>query len=219
MRKIIRKFLDLIPSETAVAVLSGPLKGLRWVKGSGVNGYWVGTYERKEAKKFAGMVSANDVVFDVGAQAGYYSLIAARKGAKVYAFEPLRENLEILKRNIALNNLSVKIYPYAVSDKSGPVLFGRKEGESLLMARIGEGQETKCVTLDEIIKKESLRPTIIKIDAEGYEDNVLTGARRFIEKYHPKLMVATTGITSVDLIKNLGYSEISILSDNSIFAE
>lgn len=216
---IIRRILNIIPQKAVVFILSGPLRGMRWVKGSGVNGYWIGTYEKGEAEKFSGMISKNDVVFDVGAQAGYYSLIAARKGAKVFAFEPLEENIKNLEKNAKLNNLNIKIFPYAVSDKSGTVLFGKVIGGSPLEARIGQGKEISCVTLDEIIEKESLLPSVIKIDAEGYEDNVLIGGGKFIRKCHPKLMVATTGETSVDLVKSLGYSKINIINNNSIFAE
>jgi hypothetical protein len=55
--KIPRLPLSLIPRETEVRVLRGPLRGMRWIKGAGPNAYWFGTYEVARIRAFANMVT------------------------------------------------------------------------------------------------------------------------------------------------------------------
>lgn len=71
--------LRALPPGAVVPVLQGPGRGMRWVVGSSVHGCWVGCYEQEKVRLFAKTVRAGDVVYDVGANAGYYSLVAARR--------------------------------------------------------------------------------------------------------------------------------------------
>jgi predicted methyltransferase len=68
-----------IVSPTAVArILMGPNRGLKWVVGAGNHSCWLGTYERVIAKSIAARVKPGMTVFDVGAHAGYYTLMLSR---------------------------------------------------------------------------------------------------------------------------------------------
>lgn len=121
--KFLRKTLDLIPNGSEVRILRGPLRGKKWIKGAGVNSYWLGSYENEKVKIFKKFVKKGRVVFDIGANVGYYSLLAANlvgPSGKVFAFEPLRSNFEHLKKNADINFYR-NIFPFevAVSDKSG----------------------------------------------------------------------------------------------------
>ena len=99
--KVLRKILKIIPPNFVLPILQGRLRGKKWVIGSGVFGYWLGTYEFEKQKLFTKTVKKGDIVFDVGAQAGFYSLLAAEligEKGKVFAFEPMPDNISYLKK-------------------------------------------------------------------------------------------------------------------------
>jgi len=187
--KILRRILKIIPSNWALPILQGELKGKRWVIGSGVFGYWLGTYELDRQKLFKKAVKEGDIIFDIGAQAGFYSLLAAElagEKGKIFSFEPFPENVAYLKKNIGLNGYeNIFVVEAAVSDKSGVVYFER--GESNFTGKIGgSGLKIKSVSLDDLIEKGDLpEPDVLKIDVEGAELAVLKGASIVIKKCHP----------------------------------
>jgi hypothetical protein len=76
LAKILRLPLSLIPREAEVRILRGPLRGMKWIKGSGPNAYWFGTFEVARVRAFANRVTQGAVVYDVGANVGIYSLLA-----------------------------------------------------------------------------------------------------------------------------------------------
>src|SRR5579862_7724955 len=94
--KLLRAPLRLIPRSAVLPILQGPLRGKKWVVGSGNHGCWLGSYEHDKQSLFQKTVRTGDIVYDVGANAGFYSLLASvlvgEKG-QVYAFEPLPANL------------------------------------------------------------------------------------------------------------------------------
>ena len=75
--RLLRLPLALIPPALAMPVLQGPLRGYRWIVGSSNHGCWLGSYEYAKQRLFAQMVRSGDVVFDVGANVGFYTLLAA----------------------------------------------------------------------------------------------------------------------------------------------
>ena len=89
--RVMRLPLKIIPGNAVLPILQGPLRGARWVVGSGTHGCWLGTYELPKVELFAGTIQEGMTVFDIGAHAGYYSLIASRAvggAGHVVAFEP-----------------------------------------------------------------------------------------------------------------------------------
>lgn len=89
----------LIPREAQVRILRGPLGGRKWIVGAGPNSCWIGTYEVACLCALANAVTNGNVVCDIGANVGIYTLVASlRVGphGKVYAFEPLEQNLTYL---------------------------------------------------------------------------------------------------------------------------
>jgi len=146
-----------------------------------------GIYEPYEMKLFYNSISQGMTVMDIGANFGYYSLLAAKalKGyGEVYAFEPENEAFEMLKQNILLNNYQ-NIIPIrkGLSDKGGiSPLFVHER--NLGMHSIIQGKSTskridiETTTLDEFIREKG-RPvglSVLKIDTEGAEGLVLKGA-------------------------------------------
>lgn len=130
------------------------------------------------------LLQGKDLFVDIGANCGLYSLIAAKAGVSVLAVEPNRLNYLRLKQNIDHNGF-VNIQPHsiALSDKPGrATLYGGGEGASLLRNWGGMtntyAQEVEVDTLDNLLASRSgLVDILIKIDVEGHEPAVLSGAR------------------------------------------
>jgi FkbM family methyltransferase len=200
LSKILRWPFSLIPCEAEVRILRGPLRGKKWVKGSGPNAYWVGTYEVARVRAFVDALKPGDVVYDVGAHVGIYTLCASfGVGASgwVYTFEPLARNLRYLRRNVMLNHLqNCTILESAVCNQEGTLAFLADRCESS-MARLSLDGEISVpsTTLDLCVygEKQLKPPNIIKIDVEGAEFEVLKGATRAITMFHPKIFLEIHG--------------------------
>jgi FkbM family methyltransferase len=196
--KLLRLPLRLIPSEMSVPVLQGKLKGQRWIIGSQSHGCWLGSYEADKQVLFDEIVKADSVVYDIGANVGFYSLMAARRvgpSGKVYAFEPVPRNLMYLRKHLQLNHVSnVTVIEAAVSDRMGCTFFD--EGPLSVQGFISDkGQlEVETVSLDGLIEQGRLQdPDYLKIDVEGAEALVLSGGRAMLERARPVIFLATHG--------------------------
>lgn len=103
-RLLIKK---IIPKQAIVPILQGKLRGKRWIVCSYGPSCWLGIYEYEKRVLFEKLVKRGDIVFDIGAHVGFYTLLASElvgKNGKVLAFEPLPRNLSYLKRHLKLNN-------------------------------------------------------------------------------------------------------------------
>jgi FkbM family methyltransferase len=194
--KVLRLPLRLIPHRAVLPILQGPLRGRKWITGSGNHGYWLGSYEMDKCIRFAKAVPPGGVIFDLGGNVGYYTLISAIRAGergKVFVFEPLPRNLDFLKRHLALNRIgNVTVVEAAVSDRSGTVRF--EADSSTSKGRIGAGGtlEVKSISLDEWIDQGLLpAPDLLKIDIEGAELWALQGARRILAAAHPPIFLST----------------------------
>ncbi len=149
---------------------------------------------------FAGCSS---VFLDIGANTGFYSLLAAVANPKIksYAFEPLPFVIQILKENINLNYKEdqIVIIPKAVSSVSGKAAFyipkssdGLVETSASLSEKFKDSHEeileVEVTSLDDCVATSGFeRVDLIKIDVEGLEDQVLQGAMNLIQKHRPIL--------------------------------
>lgn len=145
---------------------------------------------------FVNIVSGN-VVIDAGANIGVFSLLAAQKGAKVYAFEPQQFFFDLLCKNIKLNNLSefVTCSQYALNKKSGKACLSVDNSNllasSLNIKRGNSFITVECITLDEWVNMNNLsRVDFIKADIEGAERLLLLGAKQTIRKFKPRLAIS-----------------------------
>ena len=195
--KLLRLPLRLIPKQAVFPILQGVLKGRKWIVGSGEHGYWLGWYEIGKRQAFEAAIPEGAVVYDIGANVGYYSLMAAVLAGPtghVYAFEPLPRNVDFLRRHVALNKMKdlITVLDVAVSDKSGEAAFDL--GASTSMGHIAETGEIKVkqVRLDDLIASGEIKPPdYMKIDVEGAEGEVLSGARTLLENHQPILFLDT----------------------------
>ncbi len=150
-------------------------------------------------------MSTEAIIFDIGANIGSMALNFARMapGGKVYAFEPTYYAFEKLKRNISLNPelaKRIRAVQLFVSDRSGPVhnieaysswkIDGSaQKPHPLHGGMIRNAAGVAAVTLDDFcIENQISRVDLIKIDTDGHELQVLTGARKTLGKYKPFLI-------------------------------
>lgn len=141
-------------------------------------------------------ISEGDNVFDCGANLGIFSILAASKGADVYAFEPIAGARKILRETLELNGFSdkVKIIPYALGDREETaefkVLDDTYVGSSMvLMNQTGHIEHSEVTTVDKFCEKNNLRVDFIKADIEGAERKMLAGAKHTLAKDSPKISI------------------------------
>jgi FkbM family methyltransferase len=196
--KLLRLPLKLLPGSMVLPILQGPLKGMRWIVGSGDHGYWLGSYELVFQKVFAANIQPGDIVLDIGAHVGFYTLLAARQVGKqghVHAFEPLPRNAEFIQRHIQINQLkNVSFRPLAISVSSGSVRFGGGISSSTGRITSTGDLEVESAALDDLLCNGVISPpSVMKIDVEGAEAAVLRGGKRLLEMHQPVIFLATHG--------------------------
>ncbi|MBZ0142414.1 MAG: FkbM family methyltransferase [Rhodocyclaceae bacterium] len=206
--------LRMIPSSARMRILNGPARGARWIAGAGPHGIWLGSYERPVQHALKAGLEVGGVFFDIGANAGFYTLLAARivgSTGRVVAFEPLPENVELLRRHVALNALeNVEIRAEAITDTSGRARFARS-GSRFTSHLEAEGDfDVPTTSIDSLVGSGAIPPpTVIKMDIEGGETRALAGARRTLMNCGPALILATHGETILAecrrLLEECGY--------------
>lgn len=77
--KLLRLSLRLVPPGTIVPILSGGLRGKKWIVGSSIHGCWLGTYEYEKQVIFSNSVSPKSTGFDIGGNVGFYTLLASKR--------------------------------------------------------------------------------------------------------------------------------------------
>lgn len=121
------------------------------------------------------------VVVDLGANIGAFSLLAAKKGAIVYAVEPEPHNLEALKRNIEINKIEndIIVCPYAISNFKGTAVIHDSGGGSSIKDDGAFGAEVEVMGLDNLFSLYNINEVdVMKIDIEGAELEVILGASK-----------------------------------------
>lgn len=145
-------------------------------------------YSRDEEDFLEGVVQDGDVVLDVGANIGTFSLMAAKltgETGRVFAFEGNPKTARIIERNARLNNLSnIYVTASAVGDKNGTVSFSVGAGDDVdHVTNSGSGISVPILRLDDFVPLRTVgKIRIINIDVEGHELFVLQGGEQTILK-------------------------------------
>lgn len=156
----------------------------------------VGVYEPLTVKRFQERIRPGDTVLDIGAHIGYYTLMAARRvgvRGKVYAFEPDKDNLALLAKNIKINGYkNVVVVDKAVANstkKAKLFLSSVSTGmHSLIDIDSGGNGGSKSstvvhtISLDDFFGKNPPRVSVIKMDIEGGEYAAAEGMTRILRK-------------------------------------
>ena len=193
-------------------------------------------YEKGTTRVFTELVKEGMNVVDIGANVGYYTLLAARRvgpHGKVYAFEPGPQDFKLLTGNLQLNGYeNVIAIQKAVSNETGTASFflspRGSTAHSLLPSR-DYSKETiaiETVTLDEFFEKaRSPAIQVIKMDIEGWEIEALDGMRRtiignnqltMIVEFIPWLLLSRgmSALALTDKLMELGFT-ISVVDEET----
>ena len=152
--------------------------------------------------------TGQEVVIDIGANIGSFSIYAAHNRAKVYAVEPEPNNYEALVNNIELNNMQEKITPVklGISDYNGTAIISNEGGGATILDG-KSGASIKVITLDKFIKDNNITSVgVLKIDVEGSEQEIILGASKEtlnICKYITIEFDVRTGKFLGDMVKKL----------------
>jgi FkbM family methyltransferase len=198
IRKIAYTVLDLIALKRGVTRKINNMKirfPAKWSR------YYQGNYEEENYFFLQEQVKPGMHIMDIGAHIGLFSSCSSQltgPEGRIICFEPTPGTFSILKKTLRLNHCdNVTAVQAAVSDKEGSATFfvSHREGgnsNSLVKNRLqgeSDGYDVKLVTIDSSVQNYSLQPSIIKIDAEGVELDVLKGGLKTFEQYKPILII------------------------------
>lgn len=140
-----------------------------------------------------------EIVFDVGAWQGDTALTflkATGYKAKIYAFEPEKENYKALTLNLAKRRLREKVFPIRAGlwNSSTSLFLSGGEISSKLLSVLDRPNKKSSkifvIKLDDFTDKNQIIPHFIKMDVEGAEMKALRGSMKIIRKYAPKLSIS-----------------------------
>lgn len=161
--------------------------------------FW-GYYEPKVTKLIKKYLNSGDVAIDVGANVGIHTLIMSKNvgTGRVLAFEPQLDILKRLKSNIDLNDIkNIEVSSLALSNKEKEkVLYTHNnsfynKGESSFYKEHANGKfsnkiNVKVSTIDQVIKSKNIKSiSLIKIDTEGEDLNIIRGAKETLNNFNP----------------------------------
>jgi FkbM family methyltransferase len=161
---------------------------------------YCGLFEFQEMAYVLHVLNSEDVFIDVGANVGSYTILAcAVKKARGYCFEPIPATFQRLMNNIRLNNLldRVTAYNMGLADREGELLF--TSGRDSTNHVVAEGEvvadaiRVKVASLDAVLA--GVSPSLIKIDVEGFEAQVVNGMLHILEtpSLHSVIMELSDG--------------------------
>lgn len=184
------------------------------------------SFESKNLKLYQTMIKSGNIVFDVGANIGIYSLLASKslgKDGQIYSFEPSETAFERLNINVNLNNFkNIITIKEGVSDITGECSFYVCEDDaynsigSQPMKSPLRSITIPTTTIDDFVIKHNIKNVnIIKVDTEGAEYLVFKGAINTLENFKPIIFFEYNPFTangynhtktaSFELLENYGY--------------
>jgi FkbM family methyltransferase len=192
-----------------VPIMKGPLRGYQWaVMSHGkVLRYLLGSYEREQAELYAASIRPGDVVLDVGANLGYFTLLFSHlvgPSGRVLAFEPSPTVAYFLELHVGRNRrANVTTYHAALGAESGMVRFDAETGTG--RGAVNESGATKVsqLTLDSVVQEAGVAPNFVKIDVEGHGGSVVQGAAATLRMHRPKVHFSIHNASELAAVKSL----------------
>jgi FkbM family methyltransferase len=194
--KLLRMPLRVIPENAVLPILQGPGRGLKWIVRSYNHGCWLGSYEFEKQAVMSKVVRTGDVVYDIGAHVGYFSIIFGKLvGATgtVYAFEPMKENYDFVLQHISINKLpNVKAIHAGIAASSGAASFVTQNHSATYHRNDSGSVRVPVYNLEEYVRDNCLSPpNLIKMDIEGEEMYVIPSILDFVIRHRTKLLIST----------------------------
>lgn len=130
-------------------------------------------------------IDSGSTFIDVGANIGTIAIPVAKTVHKVIAFEPVKENYELLEENIRLNRLTnIEVHTVALGKERGTINLVAQDDKDASTYSVREGGDISVIQLDSILTSADF----IKIDVEGYELEVLQGAKETLRQSKPSIL-------------------------------
>ena len=156
----------------------------------------LGTYEEFELSVFESFLAPGKKVYDIGANIGLWSAVAARRvapGGIVVAVEPGPDNCDFIARTVSLNGYAnVRVFQRAVGDRTGEAMLylcSNNKADHRIYAKgaLGERRTVPVgiVRLDDLVAEHALpSPDVIKVDIQGAEQLAVEGMRQTLAQNH-----------------------------------
>lgn len=179
-------------------------------------------------------VRPGDVVLDVGAHFGYFSLVCstlAGERGHVYSFEPTPATFGMLQENAA-RRANITPLPSAAGDEPGElqltaydlryIAWNTLSGETRLPPGLANEERrisVRVLRLDDFVRERGIVPTVIKIDAENFEDRVVRGLCDTIATHRPRFILETGSAASLgagEALAAAGYDVHCYMGDGVI---
>jgi FkbM family methyltransferase len=177
-------------------------RGLRFNAGGSAAHYLLGTWQSSLQGALRTLVTPGTIFYDVGANVGFFSVIGARLAGptgKVFCFEPLPDNFRQIRHNALLNGFSnIQIIETALGSVDARLPFwtsaeptwGKLASTGSVPNKHTGEINVPVRRLDGIVTDGDLAaPQVIKIDVEGAEMEVLSGAIETLQTYRPRLLI------------------------------
>lgn len=159
-----------------------------------------GSYEKEEAFFVFQIVQDRDLILDIGANLGWYSIQLAKRfeNTVIHSFEPIPQTFSVLERNVKLNNIkNVILHNLAIGKAEGAEDFFYFTGGSAIASRVnlldhGKAVKIGCkiTTLDSVVSQLKLEKIdFLKCDVEGSELDVITGGLQSLTKFLPVIYI------------------------------
>jgi FkbM family methyltransferase len=158
-------------------------------------GYWIeneifwrgitGNWEKESLKLWIKLCERSNVILDIGANTGIYSLVAktVNPRAVVHAFEPHPMFYDFLCKNISLNQFDIAAHRKAISDSDGIIQIEDYSGEQSSIS-------VESQRLDSFIEQHQTgKIDLIKIDVESHEPLLMEGFRKYLSQYKPVMLI------------------------------
>jgi len=183
-----------------------------------------GQYEPKSVALLKRIIAPGMKCIDAGAHIGFYTCLLAHlvgECGKVYSFEPMPSNFELLVKNINENQIQQRVYAYqlACSDNSG-IMTASKVSNMYVIGQVSDAEQVnlEAVRMDDIVKEAI---DIVKLDVEGHEPSAIRGMVSILSKDKPIILseineywLRTCSNSSateyIDLLKSFAYDVFDV---------
>ena len=236
LRRIVTPLLPPADAEFDLAVPGAARVGLRYRETLGLSSLLYGTFELAELTFVSRYLRPGDMAMDIGANVGIFSVVmGATVGAqgRVFAFEPVSSNVLRLEKNLRKNGFgNVQIFPLALGASDGQMSLRMATDPAYPSLRevqggFGSGDDVlvQVRSLDGVWEELGCPDiSLVKIDVEGSEADVLNGASHFLKACRPTLLIEANTVVELDSLREqlcgLGYQHVrpeGFVSMNHLF--
>lgn len=185
------------------------------------------SFEYQTMELFASLIKPGDVILDIGANTGLYSIFYSKlvgENGKIFAFEPDTETYQIFLNNLKLNNcINVIPFNFALSDKESEIEMvsertndaNLKSGDAFRYIKeisdhtsSSTSNTMKAFRLDDLDQiKKAGKINLIKVDVEGAELLVFAGAKQTLQNHNPAIIFELNG----QLTRRFDYKPVQVL--------